>query len=211
MQTEKRHSEPPAGHPLGVTTEVTMADIEKLANWAREREQLKAGSIYFNNYLATRVIQENSSVFLQILKKVRADHSLFESSLLEKLIYDQFKSTWALYGSAPGLVSIRLIAAGIVSMVIEKPGKQKPQNASNPIGRPKSTEARNKLVAEVIKELKCTPSDLRFWPTFEAWAEDKLVVPGRKGLDKCKWSKLSPNERERAHETVLRQYRDYVS
>lgn len=75
-------------------------------------------------------------------------------------------------------------------------------------GRPNSTRERNRLVREIKKELNCTPSDNRFWPTYEARAEDKLAVPGRKGTDRHKWSELSKDERDRAHETVLRQERD---
>jgi hypothetical protein len=86
-------------------------------------------------------------------------------------------------------------------------GKKKPKGRKP--GRPNSTKDRNKLVAHIQKKLKCSFSDPRFWPTFEARAEDIISVPGFKGLGKCKWSFLSEDDRDKAHNTVIRQYREH--
>jgi hypothetical protein len=92
-------------------------------------------------------------------------------------------------------------------------GKKKQKQGaltSNKGGRPNTTSARNRLVDQILKELNCTPSDPRFWPSFEARAENKIItIPGQKGLDKFKWTTMSDNDRDKAHETVLRQHREY--
>jgi hypothetical protein len=99
-----------------------------------------------------------------------------------------------------------LLIVGAMQSILKGAGKAKPANKG---GRPKATEGRNRLVREIMKELKCSSlTDPRFWPTFDARAEGKLAVPGRKGLNYKIWSALSEIDRERAHSTVERQYRE---
>lgn len=79
------------------------------------------------------------------------------------------------------------------------------------LGRPRTTEGRNKLMHDICKEFKCTYVDPRVWLNFKARAERKLLpIPNRSGLSKHKWMSMPDDEERKAQSTVFRQYRDHL-
>jgi hypothetical protein len=78
-------------------------------------------------------------------------------------------------------------------------------------GRPKidALKRRNQLVDEILRELKCTFADPRFWPTFRQRGQERFIpIPNRKGPKSHMWTELPGEESTTAEKTVLRQHRE---